>query len=100
VTGILHLVFAGLGLTSLGSATFAFAGWACTQSFTTVARLSAGAGAVVIVGFLAGGALSRLPVGIALSCCAVVAASTWLAAASALIYRWTPSPVLEPAGGE
>ncbi|WP_426320587.1 DUF998 domain-containing protein [Microbacterium sp. E-13] len=93
VSGILHLVFAGLGILSLGSATFAFAGWARSQSFTTASRLSIAAGLVVIVGFIAGGALSQLPLGIALIWCAVIAGSTWLAFASALIYRWTPSPV-------
>lgn len=93
-SGILHLVFGGLGLLALASAAFSFAGWARTQSFTAASWLSIAAGVIVIVGFVAGGALSQIPLGIALLWSAVVVGWAWLAFASVLTYRWTPSPVL------
>ena len=51
-------------------------------------------GVVVIVAFLAGGALSSGPAGVALLWLTVVAAWAWLAGISVLAYRAVPHPDL------
>ena len=60
---------------------------------TARANLSIVLGILVIVGFVAGAALSANSVGVALLWVAVLAQFVWLALASSQIYAWSPHPL-------
>jgi hypothetical membrane protein len=92
-SGILHLVFGGIGFLALAVAAFAYAAWARAERIGGQAGWSIALGVLIIGGFVAGGALSRMPVGMLLLWIAVLAGWAWLALACARIYRWTPHPV-------
>ena len=92
-SGILHVVFGGIGFLSLGSAAIVAVAWHLRRSVRG-AVLSVVAGVVVIVGFIGGGALSQMPLGVALLWIAVVAGWAWLAATCIVAYRAVPHPVI------
>ena len=92
-SGILHVVFGGIGFLSLGTAAIVAVAWQLRRSVRG-AVLSVVAGVVVIVGFIGGGALSQMPLGVALLWIAVVADWAWLAATCIVAYRAVPHPVI------
>ena len=92
-SGILHVVFGGIGFLSLGTAAIVAVAWQLRRSVRG-AVLSVVAGIVVIVGFIGGGALSQIPLGVALLWIAVVADWAWLAATCIVAYRAVPHPVI------
>lgn len=91
-SGILHLAFGAIGFLALGAAAIATAGWFAERGDTDSARLSRVCGAIVIVGFLAGGALATSVVGVAALWLAVLVGLGWLAVASVRAYRTVPHP--------
>lgn len=91
-TGILHLAFGAIGFLALGAAAITTAGWFAEHGDTDTAQLSRGCGAVVIVGFLTGGALATSVVGVAALWLAVLVGLGWLAVASVRVYRTVPHP--------
>ncbi|MFE6735462.1 DUF998 domain-containing protein [Microbacterium sp. NPDC057650] len=94
ISGMLHLVFGGIGFLSLGAAAFVAASWLARNTTAQAALWSRIAGAVIIVAFVAGGALARSPFGVGLLWLAVLAGWAWLALASVAAYRAVPHPVL------
>jgi hypothetical protein len=92
LSGTLHILFGAIGFVAIAVAAFTFAAW---RRDTGVDRRtpSVALAAVVVVGFVAGAALSAHPAGIALIWLAVLAQWAWLAHASAEIYRWSPHPL-------
>lgn len=87
-SGLLHLVFGGIGFVSLGAAAIVASRWHRPGLWSLVA------GAVIILAFVAGGALSSGPAGVALLWLAVVVGWAWLAFSSVLAYRAVPHPVI------
>lgn len=92
VAGILHLAFGGIGFLSLGIAAIVAAAWFRRRQ-SSGAIWSLVAGIVVIAAFVAGGALSNGPAGVALLWLAVVAGWAWLAVTSVAAYRAVPHPL-------
>lgn len=94
LSGILHLVFGAVGFVGLGVAAIVAARWLARGggSAATWSRL---AGAVVIVAFVAGAALSSSTAGVGLIWLAVVTIWSWLAATSVAAYRAVPHPDLD-----
>jgi len=92
-SGILHVVFGGIGFLSLGTAAIVAVAWQLRRSVRG-AVLSVVAGVVVIICFIGGGALSQIPLGVALLWIAVVAGWAWLAATCIVAYRAVPHPVI------
>jgi hypothetical membrane protein len=93
VSGILHLLFGGIGFLALAVAAFAYAGWCRSERIAGQAVWAIVLGILVIAGFVGGAALSKAPIGVLLLWIAVLAGWAWLALACARIYRWTPHPV-------
>jgi hypothetical protein len=93
-SGLLHLAFGAIGFLSLGAAAIVFAGWCRSMGRRTAGALSLIAGIVVIVGFVAGGALSQQSVGVLLLWISVVAGFAWLLGASAGAYQSVGHPVI------
>jgi len=93
LSGTLHLVFGAIGFTAVAAAAFTHAAWTRSIGAPRAARPAVALGTVVAVGFLAGGALSSRPVGIALLWLAVLADWAWLGWACGQIYRWSPHPL-------
>ncbi len=94
VGGILHLAFGGIGFVALGVAAIVASGWFRRRRSRSGAAWSLVAGILVIVAFVAGGALSAGPAGVALLWVAVVAGWAWLAFTCVAAYRAVPHPVL------
>jgi hypothetical membrane protein len=92
VAGILHLAFGGVGFLCLGIAATLAASWYRRRQ-STGAVWSLGAGILVIAAFVAGGALSTGPAGVALLWVAVVTGWVWLALTSVVAYRAVPHPL-------
>lgn len=92
VAGILHLAFGGIGFLSLGIAAILAASWFRRRG-SAHGGWSLLAGVIVILGFVAGGALSGGPVGVALLWLAVVAGWAWLAFVCVAAYRAVPHPL-------
>ncbi|SMH38204.1 Protein of unknown function [Rathayibacter oskolensis] len=93
VGGILHLAFGGLGFLALAVAALSAAGWFRRRGSGRGRALSILAGSVVLLAFLAGGALSAGPAGVALLWLAVVVGWAWLAGTSVAAYRAVPHPL-------
>ncbi|WP_040455282.1 DUF998 domain-containing protein [Kribbella catacumbae] len=91
--GILHFVFGGLGFVSVGVAAIIAGSW-LSQRRAPGALRSRIAGIVIIVAFIAGGALSSLPGGVGLIWITVLATWAWLAIISIAAYRAIPHPVI------
>lgn len=92
VSGILHLAFGGLGFLALGTAAIVAALW-FRRRRPMWAAWSRAAGIAVIVLFVAGGALSSGPAGVAALWLAVVTGWVWLALTSVVAYRAVPHPL-------
>jgi hypothetical protein len=92
-SGILHLLFGAIGFLAVAVAAFAHAAWSRSIGNRRRATWSVVLGILVIVGFVAGAALSSSGVGVALLWIAVLAQFTWLALASSQIYAWSPHPL-------
>jgi len=91
--GLLHFVFGGLGFVSVGVAAILAGSWLSRRS-ARGASWSRVAGVVIIVAFIAGGALSALPGGVGLIWITVLATWAWLAMISIAAYRAIPHPVI------
>lgn len=89
--GLLHFVVGGLGFLSIGVAAIIAGSWLGRQRWWG-GLWSRIAGAAIVVAFLAGGALSAFPGGVALIWIAVLVAWTWLAMTSIVAYRAVPHP--------
>ncbi|WP_051114081.1 DUF998 domain-containing protein [Actinopolymorpha alba] len=91
--GILHFVFGGVGFVGVGIAAIIAGSWLGRRQSrgTTWSRV---AGVVIIVAFLAGGALSALPGGVGLLWITVLVAWGWLAMTSIAAYRAIPHPAI------
>lgn len=87
-SGIGHLVFGAIGFVCLGAAAIVAAKWFDGRG----ARWSRIAGAVVILGFVGGGALSASPAGVASLWLAVIVGWAWLLVACRVAYRTVPDP--------
>jgi hypothetical membrane protein len=94
ISGLLHLVFGGLGFLALGVAAFVFSAWCRRSGSRTGSALSIIAGVVIIAAFIGGGALARIPAGVLLLWISVVAGLAWLLGASLFLYRQVPHPVI------
>jgi hypothetical membrane protein len=94
VSGILHLVLGAVGFLALGVAAILFAGWCRRRGEATLGAFSLTAGIVVIVGFVGGGALGTMTVGIVSLWIAVLTGFAWLCTASIHLYRTVPHPDL------
>jgi len=92
-SGILHLMFGALGFLAIAAASVAHGIWCRSLGDPRSASVSFVLGAVVVVGFFCGAALATSAVGITLLWLAVLAQFSWLALASAQIYRWSPHPL-------
>jgi hypothetical protein len=91
LSGILHLVFGGVGFLALGIAAIVATSW-FKRHRPAGAAWSLAAGVIVIAGFVAGGALSTGPAGVALLWLAVVVGWLSLALTSLTAYRVVPHP--------
>jgi hypothetical protein len=91
--GLLHFVFGGLGFVSIGVAAILAGSWLGRRHArgTIWSRI---AGVVIIVAFIAGGALSAFPGGVGLIWITVLATWAWLATVSIAAYRAIPHPVI------
>lgn len=92
-TGILHLVFGGIGFVCMGTAAIIAGTW-LKRRHSPRAVWSRIAGVVIIVAFVAGGALSQLPGGVGLIWITVLLTWIWLALISIAAYRAIPHPVI------
>ncbi len=93
VHGILHLVFGGLGFLALAGAALAHGLWSRSIGAVARGRISFVLAVLIVVGFFAGAALSRIPAGTGLLWVAVLAGWAWLLLASVQVYVWSPHPL-------
>ncbi|WP_374947100.1 DUF998 domain-containing protein [Agreia sp.] len=91
--GILHLAFGAIGFLCLGAAAIVAARWFRHRG-SSGAIWSPTAGILIVVAFVAGGALSQTGWGVALLWIAVVAGWAWLAVTCVAAYRVVPHPLL------
>ncbi|WP_198410846.1 DUF998 domain-containing protein [Microbacterium halophytorum] len=91
-SGILHLAAGAVEFVALAVAAFLVAGFFVARGERSRAIWCRVAGAVIVVAFIAGAALSSGPLGVALLWVAVVAGFAWLLAASIWVYRAVPHP--------
>lgn len=91
-SGLLHLAAGALGFVSLAVAAIVIGGWFRREGRRGMATASWIAAAVIVLGFMAGAALSMTAAGVALLWIAVVAGFAWLALASLTAYRMAPRP--------
>lgn len=91
-SGIVHLAFGALQFGCLAAACFVAARWIARRGDLGWSRYSKASGAVILIGFLGGAALSQSPVGVVLLWIAVVAGYAWIAAASVYLWRTVPHP--------
>lgn len=92
LSGLLHMVFGGIGFLCLAVAAFVVAGWFARRGESRRALYSRGTGIVVAVGFVAGAAFSAGTLGVVLLWVAVVAGWAWLAVTSLALYGTVPHP--------
>jgi hypothetical protein len=95
VPGLLHRVAGGVEFAMLALAAFVLARFLRARGEKQRAALSQGAGAVIVLAFLAGAALSAGPAGVALLWLAVVVGLAWLLLASLRVYASVPHPDAE-----
>jgi hypothetical protein len=91
-SGILHLAFGAFSFACLAAACFVGARWIARRGDTGWSRYSQASGAVILIGFVGGAALSQSPVGVVLLWIAVVAGYAWIAAAAVYLWRTVPHP--------
>lgn len=92
VSGILHLVAGALEFVAFAIAALLLARFFASRGERGRAAWSRIAGVTIVVGFVAGAALSAGPAGVALLWLAVITAFAWLLTASVWIYRIVPHP--------
>lgn len=90
-SGLVHLAAGGIGFLALAAAAFTAAAW-FTGIRPPVARRSRLAGAVIVLGFVAGAALATQVAGVVALWVAVVTGWLWLGMASIALYREVPHP--------
>ena len=90
--GLMHIAFGGIGFLALVATTFVVAGWFSRRGDSGAATRSRVAGAVVLVGFLGGAALSASTAGVVMLWVAVATGWVWLAITSLGLYRSAPHP--------
>ncbi|KJC62941.1 DUF998 domain-containing protein [Agreia bicolorata] len=93
VSGLLHLAFGAIGFLCLAAAAIIAARWFRSRG-ARGASLSIAAGIVIVVAFVAGGALSQTSWGVGLLWIAVIAGWVWLALSCVAAYRAVPHPLL------
>lgn len=93
-SGVIHLVWGGVDFIAFAVAALLVARFFASRGQRSRAASSRVAGAVIILAFVAGAALSTGPAGIALLWLAVVSGFAWLLTASIWIYRIVPHPDL------
>jgi hypothetical protein len=91
-SGMLHFAFGAIGFLLLVAACFVVAAWCARREETSWAWYSRASGAVVVLGFAAGGFMPSPVFAVVLLWIAVVAIWAWLAAASVHLYRTVPHP--------
>jgi hypothetical protein len=89
---LMHFALGGVGFLALSVAAFVVAGWLSRRGDTGAGIPSRLAGAVVLVGFLGGVALSAGTAGVMLLWIAVIAGWAWLAITSIVMYRTVSHP--------
>lgn len=94
VSGMLHLALGAVEFVAFAVAAFLLARFFISREVRGHAGWSRVAGAVIVVAFAAGAALSTGPAGVALLWLAVVTSFAWLLTASAWLYRLVPDPDL------
>lgn len=92
IGGVMHLALGGVGFLALSAAAFLVARRLARRGDTPSAARSRAAGVVVLVGFLAGAALSAATAGVILLWIAVVIGWVWLSATPINLYRRVPHP--------
>jgi hypothetical protein len=92
LTGGLHLAAGGVGFLALAGSALVLARWLDDRGLDGEARTARVSAAVVVIGFVAGGALATSVAGVAALWLAVVVGLGWLAAASVTVYRTVPHP--------
>jgi len=93
--GLMHIALGGTGFLALVAATFVVAGWLSRRGDSGAATRSRIAGAIVLVGFVGGAALSTATPGVVMLWVAVVTGWLWLAITSLGLYRTVPHPDLD-----
>jgi hypothetical membrane protein len=91
-SGVLHLAAGGLAFVALAVAHLAIGKWFARRHERGLAVASRISGIVVLVGFIAGGALAATPFGVPLLWLAVLVGWGWLATASVAVYKTVPHP--------
>lgn len=92
VSGLIHLAAGGIGFLALAAAAFSLGTWFQDRQRMAWTLRSRIAGALVIVGFLAGAALATQTLGVLALWLAVVVGWLWLGAASVALYKVVPHP--------
>ncbi|MBT2516643.1 DUF998 domain-containing protein [Streptomyces sp. ISL-90] len=92
VSGLLHFAFGAVGFVTLGIAAIAYGSRSARLGERGWAIGCRVAGAVIILGFFGGAALSAGPAGVASLWLTVLVGWAWLAAASVHTYRTVPHP--------
>ena len=90
--GVLHLAFGAIGFLCLSMAAFRVARWSGLDRSRRLTGFSRVGGAVILLGFVGGAALSNSTAGIVALWIAVVTGWAWLAVASVGLYRTVPHP--------
>lgn len=100
VGGMLHLLCGAMQFVAIAGAALAHSLWSRTVGQPALGHVSMVLAVVVLGGFAGGAALAQHAVGfgLALLWLAVACEWTWLALASAQIYRWSPHPLGVAAG--
>lgn len=93
VAGLLHLAFGGVGFLALAVAAMIASAW-FRRRRSSGSVWSLVAGIVIVLAFLAGGALSATPGGVALLWLSVLVGWVWLAFTCVSAYRAVPHPLL------
>lgn len=92
LSGVLHFAFGAVAFLCLAAAAFVLGGWHARRGDRRRAMYSRIGGAVVLIGFMAGGALATQTAGVVTLWVAVVAGWVWLALASIDLYKTVPHP--------
>lgn len=91
-SGILHLVAGAIGFVALTATALIIARWFVARGAHQSAWWSYAAAAIIVAGFLAGGALATSSAGVAALWLAVLTGWVWLGAASIAVYKTVPHP--------
>ena len=91
-SGLLHLAFGAFQFGCLAAACFLAARWIGRRGDAGWRRYAQASGAVILLGFVGGAALSTSSIGIVLLWVAVVAGYAWIAATSVYLWKIVPHP--------